>query len=152
MDPLSITAGVVGILDSVSRLNSAISQFRDDYQLADEDLCTARKHALLLREEITALGSRKQAVPSPFENTAKHQTHHEPEQQAKDESSLEKAISIAGSLLSDIEAAFPLRPEPHTWKSKARWALKDKKLMEQLQDRLQSVESTLQGIVSMEQL
>lgn len=32
------------------------------------------------------------------------------------------------------------------------WALKDKKLLEQLYERLQTVETTLQGIVSMEQL
>lgn len=69
-----------------------------------------------------------------------------------DDTALEKAMATARHLLSDIETAFALRADPHTWRSKARWALKDKKLLEQLYERLQTVETTLQGIVSMEQL
>ncbi len=38
MDPFSITVGVVGILNSVKDLSCAISLFKDDYKLADEDL------------------------------------------------------------------------------------------------------------------
>lgn len=69
-----------------------------------------------------------------------------------DDTALEKAMATARHLLSDIETAFALRADPHTGRSKARWALKDKKLLEQLYERLQTVETTLQGIVSMEQL
>lgn len=64
-----------------------------------------------------------------------------------DDTALEKAMATARHFLSDIEAAFPLRADPHTWRSKARWALKDKKLLEQLYERLQTVETTLQGIL-----
>ena len=63
-----------------------------------------------------------------------------------------KAISTACGLLSTIEASFPLRSEPHTWRSKARWAMKDKQVLARLKERLKSAESTLQGVVTMEQL
>jgi len=52
MDPFSITVGVVGILNSVKDLSCAISLFKDDYKLADEDLDIAQKHMLLLKKSI----------------------------------------------------------------------------------------------------
>lgn len=152
MDPLSATASVVGIWDTVSKLSKAIARFRHDYALADEDLNIARHHALLLKEEISRLGS---SIPTNYSPTCKdgngwndtgigHST--------MDETSFAKAMSTARDLLSGIEVSFPLRSEPHTWKSRMRWAMKDKKALDQLKERLQSTESTLHGIVSLEQL
>jgi hypothetical protein len=46
-------------LGFMSNLSCAISRFKHDYKLADEDLELARQHALLLKEEIRALNSRK---------------------------------------------------------------------------------------------
>ena len=107
----------------------------------------------MLRDEIEALKSQQQSRKRPDGAKAKDHGEYKPATNlTMDESALDEAVSIACHLLADIEAAFPLRAEPHTWKSKARWAMKDKKLVQQLQERLQSVESTLQGIVSMEQL
>ncbi|KAL8644477.1 MAG: hypothetical protein Q9226_007744 [Calogaya cf. arnoldii] len=68
------------------------------------------------------------------------------------EASFAKAISTAQELLTTIEATFPLRSEPHTWRSKVRWVMKDKQLLARLKEQLKSTESTLQGIVTMEQL
>ena len=59
MDHFSIAAGTVGILDCVARLSSAMSRFKDDYKLADADLDISRQHALLLKQEIRALESKK---------------------------------------------------------------------------------------------
>lgn len=149
MDPLSITTGVVGLLDVTSRLSSAISRFKEDYKLADEDLNTARNHVLLLQEEIQALESKNVSSFSPNRKGAKGMGGGgDPAASA----SFEKAMSTARALLSDIETAFPLRSEPHTWRSKVRWAMKDKEALAKLKERLQSTESTLQGVVSMEQL
>lgn len=155
MDPLSATAGVVGILDIVTRLSKAISRFKHDYQLADEDLNIARNHALLLKEEIRSLDSRKSGTCS--QRTADEKAHSlhqdvETDYSAMDESSFTTAMATASELLSDIEASFPLRSEPHTWRSKVRWAMKDKETLAHLKDRLRSTESTLHGIVTMEQL
>lgn len=61
-------------------------------------------------------------------------------------------MSTARELLSTIEASFPLRSEPYTWRSKVMWAIKDKKALTQLKEQLRSAESTLQGIVTMEHL
>lgn len=151
MDPLSITAGVVGILDAVSKLSSVMSRFKQDYTLADEDLNIARSHALLLKEEISGLMSRNSSNYSPPRKTAKGRDDGAAHL-AMDKSSFENAMSTARGLLSDIEASFPLRSEPHTWRSKVRWAMKDKQAFSQLKERLKSAESTLQGIVTMEQL
>lgn len=155
MDPLSITAGAVGILGAVTKLSGAVSRFKQDYKLADEDLNVARNHALLLKEEIGKLESMNSSNYSPPRKMAEGcscdraaDTGH----LAMDESSFAKAMSTARDLLSDIEASFPLRSEPHTWRSKVRWAVKDKQVLAQLKERLQSAESTLQGIVEMEQL
>ncbi|KAK0754841.1 ankyrin repeat-containing domain protein [Schizothecium vesticola] len=151
MDPLSVTAGVVGILDTVSKLGGAIYRFRQDYKCADEDLNVAREHALLLRDEIQALETQRLA-PRPQPTRRKSGSDDGTAPPIMDDVALEKAMATARHLLSDIETAFPLRVDPHTWRSKARWAMKDKKLLEQLYERLQTVETTLQGIVSMEQL
>ena len=149
MDPLSITAGVVGILDTVSKLSNVVSQFRHDYKLADEDLNVARNHALLLKEEIRGLDAKA----SPKSSNSEKATYEEESiADSAAESSFLKAMSTARDLLADIETSFPLRSEPHTWKSKVRWAMKDKHTLAQLKERLQSAESTLQGIVAMEQL
>ena len=156
MDPFSTVAAVVSIFDTVTRLSSAISRFRNDYKLADADLDLARQHALLLKEEIRALESRKASYHPPAHMTTKEQdaldcltesTHLDLE-----EASFAKAILTACELLSTIEVSFPLRSEPHTWKSKVRWAMKDKQILQKLKERLKSAESTLQGIVAMEQL
>ena len=156
MDPFSITAGVVGIFDVVTRLSSAICQFKDDYQLADADLDLARQHALLLKEEIRALESKKVSYHHPLRKSAEGQdgSDHAAESShlGLDEASFTKAMSTASELLSTIEASFPLRSEPHTWKSKVRWAMKDKQVLLQFKERLRSAESTLQGILAMEQL
>ncbi|KAI1421583.1 ankyrin repeat-containing domain protein [Xylaria sp. FL1777] len=157
MDPLSITAGVVGLLDSVSKLSSAILKFKQDYKLADEDLNIARNHALLLNEEIRRLEERNSSSFSPPRKTAK--LHNDDLGQASDnghlvmdDAAFEKAMLTARELLRDIEASFPLRSDPHTWRRKVRWAMKDKQSFAHLKERLQSTESTLQGIVMMEQL
>ena len=150
MDPFSIVAGVVGILDAVTSLSRALSRFKDDYNLADADLDIARQHTLLLKEEIRALES-KQALRHPplYEGTkgvakSSHLT--------LEDASFAKAMLTACELLSTIEASFPLRSEPHTWRSKVRWAIKDKQVLQQVRERLKSAESTLQGIAAMEQL
>ena len=147
MDPLSTAASIVGILDIVTRLSSAISQFKEDYKLADADLDLAWQHALLLKEEIRALESKKPSRDPPPYESAKGQDGFDME-----EASFTKAMSTACELLSTIEASFSLRSEPHTWRSKVRWAMKDKQVLQQVKERLKSAESTLQGIVAMEQL
>lgn len=156
MDPLSVTASVVGILETVSKLSSAVYRFTQDYKLADEELNAARSHALLLKDEIMGLESRKASSYLPPRKTVKSRDGFDrpavAECLAMGESSFEKAMSTAHGLLSDIEAAFPLRLGPHTWRSKVRWAMKDKRVLVDLRKRLQSAESTLQGIVSTEQL
>ncbi|KAL2822821.1 ankyrin repeat-containing domain protein [Aspergillus cavernicola] len=157
MEPFSVVASVANIADAVTKLSSAIAQFRQDYKLADEDLDIARRHALLLKEEIAALESRKPWDYTPPRKSTKglfNDSNRTTETSSigMDESSFAKAMSTACGLLSDIEATFPLRSEPHTWRSRVRWAIKDKKVLARLKERLQSTESTLQGIVSMEQL
>ena len=154
MDPFSAAAGVVSILESVTRLSSAISRFKDDYKLADAELDMARQHALLLKEEIRAIESRKTSpLPSPQES-AKQQSGLNSAAEAKslEDPSFAKAMATASELLSTIEESFPLRSEPHTWRSKVRWAMKDKQVLTQVKERLKSAESTLQGIATMEQL
>ena len=143
MDPFSITAGVVGIADSVTKLSSLIFRLRHDYRCADEDLDNARQHALLLREEIKPLETRKAGLPHALNQKS---------YVVMEEGPYTKAMSTAHDLLSTIESSFPLRSEPHTWRSKVRWALKDKQTLVELQERLKSAESTLQGIATMEQL
>ena len=152
MDPFSIAAGVVSILDCVTRLSSAISQFKDDYKLADADLDVAQQHALLLKEEIRALGLKKASHHNSADGQdgfdyAAESSHFVPE-----EDSFAKAMSTASELLSTIEASFPLRSEPHTWRTKVRWAMKDKQVLHQVKERLKYAESTLQGIAAMEQM
>ncbi|GAB1318154.1 hypothetical protein MFIFM68171_08364 [Madurella fahalii] len=100
MDPLSITAGVAGILDVVSRLSIAVSKFKEDYKLADEDLNTARGHALLLKEEIRALEARKWASYSPPHKMAKKESGDALGAVTMDESSFEKGtVDCTGSLI-----------------------------------------------------
>jgi hypothetical protein len=156
MDPLSITAGVLAILGAVSKLNTTVTQFQQDYRFADQDLNIARSQALLLKEEIRGLDSARSInYTAPRKASGAHNGFDgsaKTNQLVVDESTFAKAMSTARDLLSDIEASFPLRSEPHTWKSKAKWALRDKQVLAQLKERLQSAESTLQGIVSMEQL
>ena len=149
MDPFSIAAGIVGILDTVTSLSRALSLFKDDYKLADADLDVARQHALLLKEEIRALDSKKELSHPPLHKDSEGVDggHLCPE-----ETAFAKAMSTACELLSTIEASFSLRSEPHTWRSKVRWAIKDKRVFQQVKDRLKSAESTLQGIAAMEQL
>lgn len=154
---METVAAVVGITDVVVKLSSAIARFRQDYKLADEDLDVARSHALLLRNEIAALESRKSWSVTPPQDQKNDVKSSDQDAQTNlqfgmEEISFAKAMSTAGGLLSDIDTAFPLRLEPHTWRSKVRWAIKDKKTLTRLKERLQSTESTLQGIVSMEQL
>jgi replication initiation and membrane attachment protein DnaB len=156
MDPLSITAGVVGILQVVTSLSNTIYRFTEDCKLADEDLNVARNHALLLNEEIRVLELRKASIYSSASKTAtgRHDSDQADQtvQLTMDEASFAEAMSTAHDLLSDIQCSFPLRAEPHTWRGKVRWALKDKKVLGRLKERLKSAESTLQGIVAMEQL
>ncbi|KAK4207532.1 ankyrin repeat-containing domain protein [Rhypophila decipiens] len=156
MDPLSVTAGVMGILDVVSKLGKFVHQVSKDFQFADEDLNTAREHALLLRDEINALKSQQrssyQSQPLKSAKTKCETEETPPPYLTMEEAAIQQAVSTACHLLEGIEATLPLRAEPKTWRTKARWALKDKKLIQELQGRLQSVESTLQGIMSMEQL
>ncbi len=152
MDPLSISVGVVGLADTVTRLSRSISRFTKDYQLADEDLDVARSHALLLKEEIRGLEARLETPPpySPSRTTAPGWT--DSDGPVMGETSFEKAMVTARDLLSSIEAAFPLRSEPHTWRSKVRWALRDKKTLASLMERLRTAESTLQGIMAVENM
>lgn len=154
MDPFSIATGVVGILGCVTRLSIAISRFKDDYQLADADLDIARQHALLLKEEIRALESQKVSHHPPPRKSAEGQDGFDraAESSHLEDPSFAKAMSTACELLSTIEASFPLRSEPHTWRRKVRWAMKDKQLLLQVKEQLKSAESTLQGIAAMEQL
>jgi hypothetical protein len=156
MDPFSITAGVVGIADSVTKLSSLIFRLRHDYRCADEDLDNARQHALLLREEIKALETRKAGLPHALNHAGDSRPYYRTSSQKSyvvmEEGPYTKAMSTAHDLLSTIESSFPLRSEPHTWRSKVRWALKDKQTLVELQERLKSAESTLQGIATMEQL
>ncbi|KAL8840008.1 MAG: hypothetical protein Q9170_001492 [Blastenia crenularia] len=138
MDPFSITAGV------------------DDYKLADADLDIARQHAVLLEAEIRALESTEASRYSLPHRLAKenHVVSHAANDThaVSEEAPFSKAIATAHELLSTINAAFPLRSEPHTWRSKVRWVMKDKQVLAQLKERLKSTESTLQGIATMEQL
>ena len=156
MDPFSVAAGVVSIFDSVTRLSSAISRLKDDYKLADADLDIARQHALLLKEEIRALESREVPNKASRHTSAKSKAKIDcaPKDNglAEEELSFTKAMSTASELLKTIEASFPLRSEPHTWRSKVRWAVKDKQVLYKIKEQVKSAESTLQGIVLMYQL
>ena len=156
MDPFSIATGVVGILGCVTKLSTAISRFKDDYKFADADLDIARQHALLLKEEIRALESKNASHHPPPHKSAAGQDGFDRAAESSDfvleDTSFAKAMSTACELLSTIEASFPLRSEPHTWRRKMRWAMKDKQVLLQVKERLNSAESTLQGIVAMEQL
>ena len=156
MDPFSIAAGTVGLLDCVTRLSNAVSRFKDDYKLADADLDIARQHALLLKEEIRALESKKGSYHPPLHKSAEGRDGFdrtaESDHLVLEDTSFAKAISTACELLSTIEASFPLRSEPHTWRRKLRWAIKDKQVLLQVKEQLQSAESTLHGIVAIEQL
>lgn len=156
MDPFSITAGVVGMLGCVTKLSCTINGFRHDYKVADEDLEIARQHALLLQEEIRALESAKASKYSQQNKSVRdlHGSSYTDDNTTPvmEEASFTKAISTAHELLSTIESCFPLRSEPHTWRSKVRWVMKDKVVLAQLKERLKSTESTLQGIATMEQL
>lgn len=156
MDPFSTAAAVVSISDSVTRLSSAIYRFKDDYKTADADLDMARQHALLLKEEIRALESQKVSHHPPPHRPTEGQDGFDRAAESShlvlEEASFAKATSTARELLSTIEASFPLRSEPHTWRSKVRWAIKDKEALLQVKERLKSAESTLQGIAAMEQL
>jgi hypothetical protein len=150
-------AAVVQITDAVVKLSSAIAKFRHDYKLADKDLDVARTHALLLKEEIAALECRKpwrasMALRQSNEKKGFNQVANPNHDVAMDQTSFSKALSTASALLSDIDTAFPLQLEPHTWRTRARWAIKDKRIFAELKERLRSTESTLQGIISMEQL
>ncbi|KAK4184022.1 ankyrin repeat-containing domain protein [Podospora australis] len=117
MDPPSISAGVIGIFDSVTKLSSAISRFRQDCKDVHEERDVARNYALPRKSEKGHNDSGMWADPGGL---------------GMDESSFAKAISTARKLLSAIETAFPLRSEPHTWRSKVRWALKDKEVFAKL--------------------
>ena len=156
MDPFSLAAGTVGLLDCVTRLSNAISKFKDDYKLADADLDIARQHALLLKEEIRALKSIKGSHHPPPHKSAEGKDGFDRAAEGShlvlEDTSFAKAISTACELLSTIEASFPLRSEPHTWRLKVRWAMKDKQVLLQVKEQLKSAESTLQGIAAMEQL
>ncbi len=147
MDPLSITAGAVGVLDAVTKLSATISRFKQDYELADEDADVAWNHAVLLRQEIIAVQSAKSNAPS-FSPSRKGRGGFD----RAAEASFDKAISTACGLFSEIEASLPLRSGPHTWRSRLAWVRKLKKVLGRLKERLQSAESTLQGIVRLEQL
>ena len=139
MDPFSITAGIVGVLDCVTKLSCTISRFKADYKLADADLEIARQHALLLQEEIGALESGKLSTYSqPYD---KINGYHQIDRAAEsghpglEEASFAKAMSTAHKLLSSIDSSFSLRSEPHTWRSKVRWAMKDKHTLAQLKEK-----------------
>jgi hypothetical protein len=148
MEPFSIITSVVGLLDNVTSLSGAIARFRQDYKHADEDLGIAQTHALLLQEEIKGLGARVASLsPAPHAGVNEHHSHDDTAEPA-----VAKALSVARDLLFEIEVAFPSRSDPHTWRSKLKWAMKDKQAFERLKERLRSAESTLQGIVAMEQL
>lgn len=150
MDPLSVIAGVVGISDSISKLCGAIVQFKEDYRLADDDLDAARDHAILLREEIRGLDLKMQLSRPPDDE--KHHGEPIPHHSAVENPAFAKAMSVARDVLTGLEKSFSLRASAHTWRSKIRWALKDKQALAQLKGQLQSAESTLQGLVAMEQL
>ena len=155
MDPFSITAGIIGVLDCVTKMSCAISRFKADYKLADADLEIARQQALLLQEEIAALESRKTSDYSQLcgKTNGDYKCDHGAENShGLEKASFTKAMSTAHNLLSSIDSSFCLRSEPHTWRSKVRWAMKDKHNLAQLKDQIRSTESTLQGIVTMEQL
>lgn len=156
MDPFSIAAGTVGLLDCVTRLSNAIFRFKDDYKLADADLDIARQHALLLKEEIRALELKKGLYHTPPHESAEGEDGFDRAGRSGhlvlEDASFVEAMSTACELLATIETSFPLRSEPHTWRHKVRWAMKDKQVLLQVKEQLQSAESTLQGIVAMEQL
>lgn len=156
MDHFSIAAGTVGILVCVARLSSAMSRFKDDYKLADADLDITRQHALLLKQESRALESKKGSHHPPPHKSAEGQDGFDRGAKSShlvlEDTSFPKTMSTACELLSTIEASLPLRSEPHTWTRKVRWAMKDKQVLLQVKEQLQSTESTLQGIVAMEQL
>ena len=156
MDPFSIAASTVGLLDCVTRLSKAVSRFKDDYKLADADLDIARQHALLLKEEIRALESKKGSYHSTPHKSAQGRESFDRTTDSghlvPEDTSFANAMSTACELLSTIEASFPLRSEPYTWRRKVRWAMKDKQVLLQIKEQLQSAEITLQGIVAMEQL
>jgi hypothetical protein len=50
---------------------------------------------------------------------------------------------MARELLASIDESAPLRSEPHTWRSKVRWAMEDKQVLAKLGERLKAAESTL---------
>ena len=62
-----------------------------------------------------------------------------------------QALSVAESLLTDIEKSFPSTSGPLKWRTRIKYALRDKELCKTLGEKLRSVESTLQSILLFEQ-
>jgi hypothetical protein len=118
MDPFSITAGIIGMTDIVTKLSCTVARFGDDYKLADEELDIARQHALLWKEEIKALESRKASSYTAPRKTAQELRDHDNSAETGpavvEEVAFAKALLTAQELPTAIEIAFPLRSEPHT--------------------------------------
>ena len=139
MDPVSIMVAVIGVLDSSSKGCKLASQCLQDYKHADKEIDAAWRHASLLQEQINGLDSLIKTIDSRSDNLI-------------NESSLEHALPTAQRMLSEIEANFPSCSGARTWREKVKWALSEKKRLEQERIRLLSVESTLNGILSIGQL
>lgn len=61
-DPFSITAGVVDISDTVTRLSSAMYRLKDNSKTADTQFDLVRQHALLLKGKIESWIRKKRRI------------------------------------------------------------------------------------------
>lgn len=148
MDPISATAGIVGLLEVVTKLSSSVYRIKQDYKSADEDLDIAQKQVALLREEIHLLESRN----ASFTRIEKSNGQTSPGSTIdKGEGSFTKALATARELLISIEDSSPLSTEPNNWKRRFKWAMNDKQLFNEFKERLKAAEGTLRAIVAVEQ-
>lgn len=172
MDPLSATASVAGILDVVTRLGKLLYRMQRDLKNADADIEAARRQAQLLQEEIriarelresSERSQSKDASDSfhtsdaqdwdgEFERDQRKPEADESEDLQMTSETFTKALTIAEGLMADIDQSMPLRAHPDKWKSRIKWVLRDKSTVEALKSKLKSVESSLQGILSFEQM
>jgi hypothetical protein len=149
MDPLSATASVVSMLDVVTRLGMLFYRIQSDMRTADKSLEAARQQVILLQQEIRMARNIQEEVST--EDATSPSTSTASGQLTMTLKTFTQALSVAESLLTDIEKSFPLTSGPLKWRTRMKYALIDKELCKTLGEKLRSVESTLQSILLFEQ-
>lgn len=149
MDPLSATASVVSMLDVVTRLGLLFYRIQSDMRAADKGLEAARQQVILLHEEIRMAQDILEEVSN--EDKTSFSTSTAGDELTMTPETFTQALSVAKSLLTDIEKSFPWTSGPLKWRTRMKYALTDKELCKTLGEKLRGVESTLQSILLFEQ-